>query len=77
MTRARIFTGEFWTRRVDALTDHVARMVRTGAQAVIVAVGQDLAEIDVFDANWRTIAGAFTGGCIAWVITTLAAPPRA
>lgn len=60
-----------------ALKTHLRRMVRTGAQTVIVAVGQDLVDIDVFDAGrWQVIAGAFLAGCFAWVVTTLAAPPQ-
>lgn len=75
MTRPRILTGAFWTRRIDAATENLPRMFRTGAQTVLVAAGQDVTSIDVFDADWKTLVGAFIGGCIAWVITTLAKPP--
>ena len=75
--RPRILTPEFWARRLDAITDGIPRMVRTGAQFVIGATGaSELTPIDAFALDWRLIAGSFAGGCVVWVFTTLAAPPR-
>lgn len=77
MSKPRIFTAEFWTKRIDAVTDNVPRMVRTGAQFVIGGVGiSDATPVDAFTLDWRLIAGSFAGGCVVWLFTTLAAPPR-
>ena len=76
MARPKIFTADFWARRIDALTDLAPRAVRTGAQSAILAVGQDALGANVFDADWRTIVGAFVGGLVVWVFTTAAVPPK-
>lgn len=76
MPKPRIFTSEFWTRRIDAATDNFPRMIRTGAQTTIVALGQDVVQLDVFDADWKNLLGAFAGGCAAWLLTTIATPPK-
>lgn len=77
MPKPRIFTADFWVRRIDAVTDGIPRMVRTGAQFVIGAVGaSEATPVDAFALDWRLIAGSFAGGCVVWVFTTLAAPPR-
>jgi hypothetical protein len=76
MTKPRILTAEFWGRRLDAATDNVPRMIRTGAQFVIGALGiSDATPIDAFALDWRLVGGSFVGGCVVWVITTLATPP--
>lgn len=77
MPKPRIFTAEFWTKRIDAVTDNARRMVRTGAQFVIGSVGiSEATPVDAFALDWRLIAGSFAGGCLVWLFTTLAAPPR-
>ena len=77
MTKPRILTADFWFDRIDALTDGVPRMVRTGAQYVIGGVAiSDATPVDAFALDWKLIAGSFAGGCVVWVLTTLAAPPK-
>lgn len=76
MTRPKILTSEFWARRIDALTDMAPRAFRTGAQAALLTVGQDALGANVFEADWRNVLGAFVGGMVVWVFTTLAMPPK-
>lgn len=77
MPKPRILTADFWARRLDAITDGIPRMVRTGAQFVIGGLGiSEATPVDAFALDWRLIAGSFAGGCVVWVVTTLAAPPR-
>ena len=76
MTRPKILTSDFWARRIDAVTDSVRPAVRAGANAVLLSGAQDALGLNVFDADWRTLAGAFVGGAVIWVLTTLAAPPK-
>lgn len=75
MSRPRIFTSEFWARRIDALTDNIPRMVRTGAQGVLGGLFvSDAGPINAFDVDWYSIGGSFLGGCVLWILTTAAAP---
>ena len=77
MTKPQILTAAFWTRRVDAVTESLPRMFRTGAQFVIGAIGaSDATPIDAFDVDWKLFVGSFAGGCVVWLITTVATPPR-
>lgn len=55
----------FWTATVE-------RAVKTGAQAAILALGQDVASFDVFAASWGNITGFAVGGAILSVLTSLA-----
>lgn len=77
MSRPRILTGQWWTDRIDTLTDNIPLMLRTGAQGVIGGlVVSDAGPINAFDVDWRTVTGSFLGGCVIWIVTTLAAPYR-
>lgn len=61
-----MFTKAFWK-------DTTERAVATGAQAAILAAGQDLTGFDVFDASWRNIVGFGVGGAVLAVLKALAA----
>lgn len=79
MPRPKIFTSEFWARRIDALTNNAPRAHRTGAQFAIAAIGQDAllpGGMNAFDADWKTIAGAYVAGVVVWVFTTAVLPPK-
>lgn len=77
MSRPKIFTSDFWTVRLDNLVENFPRMIRTGAQFVIGAIGQDrIGQLSLFDLDAVTLAGSFLGGCVVWLVTTLAAPPK-
>jgi len=66
-----------WTDRVDLLAVNVRRMFRTGAQTTIVGIGvSDATPISLYALDWTAGVGFFVGGCIAWILTTLAAPPK-
>lgn len=73
--RPKILTAAWWTRRLDAVTDGVPRMVRTGTQAVLLVLGQDVAGIDWFALDWWRVGQAFLGGCAAWFVLTVVMPP--
>lgn len=76
-TKPRVLTAEFWARRLDAITDGSRRMVRTGAQFVIGGVGiSEATPVSAFELDWRLLVGSFAGGCVVWVITTMASPPQ-
>ncbi len=63
--------------RLRLAVKHARRMARTGAQFVIGGVGiSEATPIDAFELDWRLVAGSFVGGCVVWVVTTLAAPPK-
>lgn len=64
------------TERWQAAGNNLRRCVRTGAQFVIGAVlSSDAGPVNAFDLDYVTIVGAFAGGCVVWLFTTLAAPP--
>ena len=72
------FLTATWLERTRSVTGNLRRMLRTGSQFVIGAWGQDVQPIDqlnVFDVDWKVTVGAFLGGCVVWLLTTLAAPP--
>jgi hypothetical protein len=61
-----IFTRVFWR-------DCAERSISTGAQAAILAIGQDVVGFDVFTADLPTVAGAAVGGAVLCVLKCLAA----
>lgn len=64
--------------RWSAVLDNTRRMIRTGAQFVLgAAFGvSDIGPTNALDFDWRLIVGSFLGGCVTWLVTTLAAPPK-
>ena len=74
LTFVRMTVEERW----DAVERNVRRMFRTGAQFVIGAVAgiSDVGPVNALDLDWQLIAGSFAGGCVVWLFTTLAAPPK-
>lgn len=63
--------------RIELLGKNVRRMLRTGAQTVMVGIGlSDAGPVSLYDLDLGAVAGFFVGGCISWIIATLAAPPR-
>ena len=75
MSRPKIFTADFWTVRVDALTEHTGRALRTGCQFVLAAVAQDVTGANLFDVNLINLAGVYLGGVFLSLLTTFALPP--
>ena len=61
-----IFTRVFWR-------DTAERAISTGAQFAIAAIGQDVAGVNLFDADLATVAGAATTGAVLTVLKCLAA----
>ena len=76
MNKARILTAQWWHNAVDALTNNIPRMNRTGIQMVIAGYGQDWLGVDLFAMDWPKIGAAYLAGVISWFITTSLAPPR-
>lgn len=63
--------------RVELLGANVRRMFRTGAQSALVGVGMsDAGPVSLFDLDVARLGAFFVGGCVAWILTTLAAPPK-
>lgn len=63
--------------RIELLGANVRRMVRTGAQTALVGVGlSDAGPVSMYDLDVARLGAFFVGGCIVWILTTLAAPPR-
>ena len=61
-----IFTRVFWR-------DCAERSISTGAQFAIAAIGQDVAGVNLFDADLATVAGAAVTGAVLTVLKCLAA----
>ena len=61
-----MFTRVFWR-------DATERSIATGAQAALLALGQDVAGFDVFSADWRNVAGFAVGGAVLALLKALAA----
>ena len=61
-----MFTRVFWR-------DCVERAISTGAQFAIAAIGQDVAGVNLFDADLATVAGAAVTGAVLTVLKCLAA----
>jgi len=61
-----MFTRLFWR-------DALERSISTGAQVALVALGQDVAGVDVFAADWRNVVGLASGGAVLALLKALAA----
>lgn len=66
-----------WQDRLRLVGRNVRRMVRTGAQATLTGLAlSDTGPVNAFELDVALGAGFFAGGCVIWILTTLAAPPR-
>lgn len=64
---------ERWT----TVEDNFRRMLRTGSQAVIGGLlVSDAGPVNAFAVDYKLVLGSFAGGCVVWLFTTLAAPPK-
>ena len=64
---------ERWT----TVEDNFRRMLRTGSQAVIGGLlVSDAGPVNAFTVDYKLVLGSFVGGCVVWLCTTLAAPPK-
>lgn len=63
-----IFRRAFWVTAGE-------RAIRTAAQSMILAVGQDVTAFDLFEADVWNVLGLGAGGALLSVLTTVAFPP--
>ena len=61
-----MFTKQFWK-------DAAERAVKTAAQAAVVVVGADVA--NVFELDWNEMAGLSIGAALLSVLTSIASEP--
>lgn len=60
-----LFTRTFW---IDA----TERALKSAAQGALAAAGQDVVSIDLFAADWRSVAGAAAGMAALSILTSVA-----
>lgn len=66
-----------WPDRLRLVARNIRRMVRTGAQTTLTGLAlSDATPVNAFDIDLGLGVGFFAGGCVIWLLTTLAAPPR-
>lgn len=59
-----MFTKSFWVASFE-------RAIKSAAQAIIGAVGQDALGIDLFDADFAALAGVAGGGFLLSILTSI------
>lgn len=60
-----MFTSAFWRAALE-------RALKSGAQFGLAAAGQDLVDINLFQANWENVLVTFAAGVGLSVLTSLA-----
>lgn len=66
-----------WHDRIRLVARNARRMIRTGAQTTLTGLAlSDATPVNAFELDVALGAGFFAGGCVIWLLTTLAAPPR-
>lgn len=55
----------------DYYTDLVDRAVKTAAQAAVLSIGVETAQVDALAVDFKLMAGMAAGGAILSVLTTL------
>lgn len=75
MTKPDILTSEFWTPRINSLTENIGRVIRTMMHAVALAyIGSLTDTVKRFD--WKiALAAAGTGAALS-LATSFAKPPK-
>lgn len=64
MSRA-LFTRTFWL-------DAIERALKSAAQGALLAAGQDVVSVDLFAADWRSVAGMAAGMAALSILTSVA-----
>ena len=64
-------------KRLDLMAENIRRMFRTGAQSALTGLAlSDATPVNGFEMDYLLLGSFFVGGCVMWVLTTLAAPPK-